>query len=150
MAFTRFSNDKSRQEKYLEESIFSGIYQLNTPGNGLNNPYIENPHIRLQKWGANLNTNSCNIESNLRVLNQPLSRDKYEFKDVKHHSIPYKKENFHISESRTTHPSWEYREKPQQQYSYLFENPQKKVEVPFEYNMPTRTLEKDYYNKNKK
>jgi len=51
MAFTRFSNDIALQQKRLEESTFTGIYHLNTPGNGLDNPYINDVHIRLQKWG---------------------------------------------------------------------------------------------------
>ena len=65
MAFTRFHDDADRQIKYLEESTFQGIYHLNTPGNGLKNPYVDDVHIRLQKLGANLHSHSCNIESNL-------------------------------------------------------------------------------------
>lgn len=150
MAFTRFSSDVSRQNKYIEESTFSGIYHLNTPGNGLNNKYIEDPHIRLQKWGANLNSNSCSIESNLRGLNQPLSRDHHEFKDVAHKQLSYSKDSFNVNESRSTHPSWLYREKPQQLYGYLPLNPQQNVFIPFQHNSSTRLLEKDYYLKNKK
>ena len=65
MAFTRFSSDKDVIQKRLCEATFSGIYQLNTPGNGLNMPYIDDTHIRLQKWGANLQARSFNVEIKL-------------------------------------------------------------------------------------
>ena len=80
MAFTRFSNDNARQKKKIEESVFSGIYHLNTPGNGINNNYIDDVNIRLQKWGANLHSNTCNLESNMKGLNIPLNRGTIESK----------------------------------------------------------------------
>ena len=55
MAFTRFHDDPARIEKKLLESTGIGIYHLNVPGNGLT--YIDDVNIRLQKWGANLQTN---------------------------------------------------------------------------------------------
>ena len=57
MAFTRFSSDRDVLEKKLCESTFTGLYHLNTPGNGLQMPFVDDPHVRLQKWGANLYTN---------------------------------------------------------------------------------------------
>ena len=75
MAFTRFSSDKDVIQKKLCESTFSGIYHLNTPGNGLNVPYIDDTHIRLQKWGANLHERSFNVENELRGATRKLSSD---------------------------------------------------------------------------
>jgi hypothetical protein len=152
MAFTRFSSDSFVQQKKLEESTFSGIYHLNTPGNGLENSYIENPRIRLQKWGANLRTNSCNLESELKGLNKPLNRDNVNYKDVSFFSKNHKYEsnnNFNIDETRATLPAWKYRELPQQRYDFVFDNPQKHVFKPFTSNLNTRQLEKDFYDKNK-
>jgi len=151
MAFTRFSSDIDVQDKQLEESVFTGIYHLNTPGNGVNNPYIDDVHIRLQKWGANLHTSSCNIESQLRGMNIPLGRDNISYKDVEpiHHEEEYSTENFLIDESRTIDPAWKYRETEQQHYAYLPLNPQANLFIPFQNNLNTRMLEKDYYNKNK-
>ena len=48
---------------------------LNMPGPGDNTCYIEDPQIILQKWGANIMTNSTNIESELFNVNRILSRD---------------------------------------------------------------------------
>ena len=51
MAFTRFYDDPLRISKRLEESTFAGRYQLDMPGPGVDMPFEEDPHARLQKWG---------------------------------------------------------------------------------------------------
>ena len=152
MAFTRFSSDNAVQQKKLEESAFSGMYHLNTPGNGIYNNYIEDVHVRLQKWGANLKTNSCNIESDLKGLNAPLNRGTTNYKDVSPYSKnkSYSTEHFYINETRATDPAWKFRELPQQRYDFVFDNPQKHVFKDFSSNLNTRELEKDFYDKNKK
>jgi hypothetical protein len=152
MAFTRFSSDRALQEKKLEESTFSGIYHLNTPGNGMNNPYINDVHIRLQKWGANLHTNSTNIESQLRTMNIPLGRDHLSYTKVEpqHEKIFYKDKTFYIDETRASLPAWKLRSKEQSRYEYLPLNPQENIFIPFKHSLNTRMLEKDYYTKNKK
>lgn len=153
MAFTRFHDDADRQIKYLEESTFQGIYHLNTPGNGLKNPYVDDVHIRLQKWGANLHSHSCNIESNLRGMNIPLEKDNTSYKSVEpyHSKVNYPvNKQFLIDETRASDPAWKYREKEQSKKSILFNDPQKNVFIPFKHNLHTRILEKDYYTKNKK
>ena len=47
-------------------------------------------------------------------------------------------------------PAWKIREKKQFRYDYLPRNPQENIFVPFQNNLNTRILEKDYYTKNKK
>ena len=61
MSFTRFHDDPNRIKKQIDESSFAGRYMLNTPGQGMNLPFSEDPQIRLQKWGANLQTNTVNL-----------------------------------------------------------------------------------------
>ena len=73
MSFTRFHDDPSRIKKQLDESTFQGRYFLNTPGAGMDLPFKEDPHFRLQKWGANLHTNTVNIESDLHGLTRTLN-----------------------------------------------------------------------------
>lgn len=150
MAFTRFSNDIALQQKRLEESTFSGIYHLNTPGNGTQNPYINDVHIRLQKWGANLHKDSANIESELKTLNIPLGRDVTSYNDIQSKSIRYSDKSFLVDETRATMPAWKIRGKTQSRYDYLHSNPQENVFVPFTHNLNTSILEKDNYTKNKK
>ena len=58
MSFTRYHDEICRIEKQLQESTDPGKYIFTTPGNGDKPCYFNNPHIRLQKWGDNLNTNT--------------------------------------------------------------------------------------------
>lgn len=150
MAFTRFSNDIALQQKRLEESTFTGIYHLNTPGNGLHNPYINDVHIRLQKWGANLHKNTTNIESELKNRTIPLGRDTTPYNEFKSSSPNYNQTHFSIDETRTTMPAWKLRDVERSRYDYVHSNPQEHIFTPFKHNLNTRILEKDYYTKNKK
>ena len=45
MAFTRFHDDPHRIQKQLEESTYIGRYTLNTPAQGMNLPFNEDPHV---------------------------------------------------------------------------------------------------------
>jgi hypothetical protein len=68
MSFTRFHDDPNRIRKQAAELSYAGKYALNTPGPGDNIPFLEDPQVRLQTWGANLMTNTINLESDLRGL----------------------------------------------------------------------------------
>ena len=145
MAFTRFHDDPARIEKSLLESTFSGIYHLNTPSNGCHMPFIADPHVRMQKWGANLQTNSLKIENELRGMNRNLSRDSVAYRQPPTQSKTYPVQKFGTDETRTSNPAWLYRDKPQAQYAILPLDPQANVFIPFNNNTPSRMLEKDYY-----
>ena len=54
MAFTRFNYDECRTKKKLQEATGPGRYILNVPGNGPTPLYFNDPQIRMQKWGGNL------------------------------------------------------------------------------------------------
>ena len=148
MAFTRFRDDPDRVKKYLEESTFTGIYHLNTPGNGLLNPYINDTHIILQKWGANLQSNSLQVENELLNINRPLNRDNKEYGKVNTAMYQFPVNTFNIDESRASLPAWTFRDKTQYREEILPLNPQKNITVPFTNNQQTRILEKDYYTSN--
>ena len=75
MSFTRFHDDNCRIEKQLQELTGTGRYMLNTPGPGKNPCFMEDPYLRLQYWGANLKTNSINLESDLRGLTRSANKD---------------------------------------------------------------------------
>jgi hypothetical protein len=147
MAFTRFSNDRDVLEKKLCESTFSGLYHLNTPGNGLNMPFVEDPHIRLQKWGANLYSNGTDIENELRCSTRKLSSDYqvYNKKLVPGLQKYYNNSTFYIDESRASCPAWLFRDTTQHRPNILDKNPQYNIFLSFENNQATRMLEKDYY-----
>jgi hypothetical protein len=83
MAFSRFHDDPARIKQQLEQDTFPGRYQLNTPGPGDNLPFWEDPNIRLQRWGANLKTNTTDFESELRGMTRKLNHDEIGLNDYK-------------------------------------------------------------------
>ena len=150
MAFTRFKYDECRTTKAQQQATDPGRWILNVPGNGLNPCYMEDPHIRIQKWGANLRTNTINLESDLLGVNRDIGRDclgqNYQKYDVANEAIKYPKcNNVFTEESRTTNPAWMIRDLEQVDWYYPPLNPQENTCFPFENNISTRILEKDYF-----
>jgi len=150
MAFTRFHDDSARIKKQLEESTFTGRYMLNTPGPGDNLPFFEDPQLRLQKWGANLKTNTVNMESDLFGLTRPLNRDLIDENNYKQHvartgEVMYNNEKPFIEESRASHPAWMYKDLEQKRWENPLLNPLNGLEKDFTDNIQTRILEKDYF-----
>ncbi len=162
MAFTRYNYDNCRTEKKLQQSSGPGRYMLDTPGQGLHLPFVNDPQVRLQRWGANLMSvnggHPIDIDSDLIGLTNNASKfstkQKYPFNNnvnpkVKVHSygvrnLPY------TDESRATHPSWMYRDLEQSNRHPLFLNPQENVCMNFHNNLSTRILERDKYDACKK
>ena len=153
MSFTRIKYDNFQVDKKLQEMTGIGRYILNTPGPGDNLCFFEDPQIRLQKWGANLRHveggAAIDIDSDLMGITRRLSKDckdlKYPLKGIiKSEAINYPKCKKTITQqTRTTHPSWMYRDLEQSNRYPLFKNPQAHVFVPFYNNINTRLLERD-------
>lgn len=134
---TSFRNDIARLEKEMEISTYSSLYNLSVPGPGLNLPFVEDPQIRLQYWGANRRTNFIGIENELtgRTLTHANSKPiVFQSQDDK----------YKVMESRTTNPSWMYRGHDQQytRFEELWINPQNDIERNFSHNVQTRLTEK--------
>ena len=150
MSFTRFHDDPARIKYGLEISTYSGRYALDTPGPGINLPYLEDCQVRMQKWGANLMTNPVNIESDLRGLTRPFNRDNIELNNYKNRAVEcsklsHEKVKPFVDESRASHPAWMYRDLEQTRWEVPFINPLVNVEKKFHDNIQTRILEKDYF-----
>ena len=155
MAFTRFNYDDSRTKKKLQESTGPGRYSLNMPGNGTSPCFFNDPQIRMQKWGANLdnvvNGAPIDIDSDLKGVTRKLT--KYSQKSQFPNSgVPItQKVEYPIcgdaltDESRATHPAWKYRALPQNREYPLFLNPQENVCMRFHNNLNTRLLERDNF-----
>ena len=161
MASTRYNYDKCRTQKRLQESSGPGRYMLDTPGQGLFLPFVNDPQIRLQSWGANLmsvqNGHPIDIDSDLIGLNNGISKfkkkEKFPFnnhvnnKVVSHNygvkNLPY------TDETRATHPSWMYRDLEQTRRYPLLLDPQENVSIPFHNNLSSRILERDKYDAQK-
>jgi len=148
--FTRFHDDEFRIKKQLEETTFMGRYQLNRPGNGTQMPFFDDPHIRLQYWGANLTTNNTHLESDLLGLTRKSNRD---LVDVNNHQsnaaqttqITYSRVDPFVEESRASHPAWTYKDQDHTRWETPLINPQHGVDIPFEWNLQTRILEKENF-----
>ena len=161
MASTRYNYDKCRTEKRLQESSGPGRYMLDTPGQGLFLPFVNDPQIRLQGWGANLmsvrNGHPIDIDSDLIGLNSGISKyekkgkfpynnninDKVVLNNYGIKNLPY------TDESRSTHPSWMYRDLEQTRRYPLLLDPQENVCIPFHNNLSSRILERDKYDAEK-
>ena len=107
--------------------------------------------FRSQGWGANLYTNSIELESDFRGLSRPLNRDIIQQNEYSLHvsdSNPYvyKEALPFIEESRATHPAWMFRDAEHSRWEHPFINPQDNVEIPFQSNLQSRILEKDAYD----
>jgi hypothetical protein len=150
MAFTRFHDDPSRIYKQSQISSYSGRYFLDTPGQGIDLPFMEDPNIRMQGWGANLRNNTTNLESDLRGLTRKINRDYVEENDYKQHAVysspnSYRNDEPFVEESRATHPAWMYKDLEQPRWESPFLNPLNGLEKGFRENIQTRILEKDYF-----
>ena len=112
---------------------------------------MEDPQIIVQKWGGNLRTNTINLESDLRGVNRQLGRDclgkdNYKSYNVPNEAIKYPTcNNLFTEQSRATNPAWWYRDIEQVDWQYPPLNPQVNVCIPFQNNLSTRILEKDYF-----
>ena len=151
MSLTSIKSSHCRIEKDLQISTFSGRYHLNVPGPGSNVNYESDPHIRLQKWGANLRTNCINLESDMLGLNRQLGRDclgkdNYETNTAPSNPISYPTcNNLFTEQSRAIMPAWTARDLEQVDWYTLPLDPQENTCIPFLNNLNTRVFEKDYY-----
>ena len=154
MAFTRFNYDYCRTAKSLQESTGPGRYMLNTPGNGSTPCFMEDPRIRLQKFGANIcnvsDGHPIDIDSDLIGITRPLTKYCSNLVYPNMGVVKAASESFptcgsFITETRTSHPAWQYRNMKQNRWDTLFFNPQENTCKPFHNNLNTRNLEKDNY-----
>jgi hypothetical protein len=148
MSSTRFHDDPCRIQKQLQELTGIGRYMLNVPGNGDKPCFMEDPFIRMQKWGANLMTNTINLESDLLGLTRASTRDcrdenEYKSRAVKSNKINYPSCESITDQSRATHPAWMSRDLEQVDWYTLPLNPQENTCMRFQNNLSTRILERN-------
>jgi hypothetical protein len=148
MKLTNIKSSPSRIAKNLEISTYTGRYQLNTPGPGASMPFMEDPHFRLQKWGANYESDMVNLENKLTGRSQSLNRDVNTYANLPEKNKSYSSSSASTEQSRTIMPAWTLLGQEHHRYDYPHLDPQENVFYPFENNTSTRILEKDNYVRN--
>lgn len=157
MAFTRFHDDICRINKQVEESTGAGRYIFGTPGPGSHVAFETNPYYRLQKYGANLTTNSLNVETDLLGMTRPISRDCYNYKK---NAVPYQNistdlgtQHSNVEESRSVLPAYMILDKDITKYNFtdLYRDAQKGAKSDMFYsNNSSRVQTKEVYEKLRK
>jgi hypothetical protein len=152
MSFTRIRDDRIRMQKQNEQSVYAGNFHLATPGPGVNLPFMEDPHIRVQQWGANLMTDSTNLESELRGLGRNLSHDPKPYLEStisNSTAVSYPSAPEFVDQTRASHPAWMCRVHASNRWETPFINPTAitihDIDRNFNHNVSSRILEKDYY-----
>ena len=111
---------------------------------------MDDPFIRMQKWGGNLMTNTVNLESDLFGLSRNTNRDDIQSNEYRINAVKGKKQEYqtvspYTDQSRVTHPAWEYRDLEQTKLAILPLDPQENTCFTFQNNLSTRILEKDIF-----
>jgi len=146
MSFTRFHDDECRIRKQLETQTYMGRYMLDKPGNGVDMPFVADPYMRLQEWGANWDSRAIEIDGNLRGLGRKLDRDCMISNAMKiRQPTQYQVSTTSTQQSRATHPAWETRDLEQNHRYILPLDPQENTCMSFQNNLNSRILEKDYF-----
>ena len=157
MASTRFSNDVCRQTNKMQQMTGIGRYMLDAPGPGSDVGYVQDPSIRIQKWGGNLWSEATDLHSELSGRNQPINRDCLSRVNATsigaiQHAVPASKPNVYsdqfdltTDQSRATMPAWELRDQPQTYTSFLLDDPQRHTENPFRTGLNTKRHMKDTF-----
>lgn len=149
MSSTRIRNDPVRIQKEMDIFTFGGKYMLDVPGPGNQLPYFEDPHVRLQHWGGNRHSNINDIDADLKGYTKKISRDYLGKDEYKHFSsnnekIEYPKYQQAVTdESRAVCPAFLFRGMDVERWEEPFINPQANIEIPFNWGIQTRILEKD-------
>ena len=97
-----------------------------------------------------MRTNTINLDSDLKGLTRKLNKDcvkknNYLENSVRTNFVSTNTKQEITSQPRATHPCWELRDAEQVPWKILHLNPQEHTCMPFENNLNTRILEKDYY-----
>ena len=118
-------------------------YFLNTPGNGSEPLYIDDPHIRLQKWGANLRENTLSMNKEFTQYRKEKTANLF-LGELNNYSTF---SNIFTDNQRLINPPWNIRDKDEtiRRLHYPILDPQENVWKLFHNNIQTRILEKDNF-----
>ena len=157
MAFTRYNYDSLRTQKKLQQSTGTCRYMLNVPGPFSEHCYMQDPQIRIQKFGANLmnvkDGHPIDIDSDLKGVGRKLKAGGMLNTECsyKHNELQVRPMHFETctapvtDQSRVTHPARNYKSLEQNRRDYPLFDPQENTCLHFQNNLSTRLLERDNY-----
>ncbi len=160
MSFTNIFYDKDRVSKNLNQNLENLQYMTQVPGNGTKPYFIDDPQIRLQKFGANISNNIVDLNSTLLGLNK-IQSNCNEMKDINTErggnnnlTKEFDIKNFPVysyaitDESRLMMPAWTLRDMENQNWINMTHQKLNNIEMKFSNNVSSRILEKDKFEKN--
>jgi len=149
MSFNRLNYDCGTYKQELNQSIRPGNYKLREPKISCKPCYPSPPTIRLQKRGVSIDKNISLIDIDSELLG--LSRR--HSKDPSKRYVPEKNLNSNLQHwdncfipeenTRLSNPSCNLRGTGINRWEWLCQNPQDRIEVPFDYNISNRIVVKD-------
>jgi len=156
MSFTRYNYDSLRTQKKLQQSTGTCRYMLNVPGPFTEHCYMQDPQIRIQKFGANLmkvkDGHPIDIDSDLKGVGKKLkgggllNTSSYKYNSPQTRSLHFDTCTAPVTDqTRVTHPAKNYKSLEQTRRDYPLFNPQENTCFHFQNNLNTRLLERDSY-----
>ena len=156
MSFNSLDYDTEAYKQVLAESAGPGDYQLTTPFISCEDCYNKDPQIINQRSGASVakNVAMIDVDSELMNINRKLSncsKDRFIPKFNKEGKIDnsidlvdFTNCNMPTTENtRLSNPSANLRGTGWNRWEWLCQDPQERVEIPFDYNISNRTMFKD-------
>ena len=156
MSFTRIHDEPCRIKKELQQMTDIGRYMIDKPGPGADVGFVEDPHIRLQGWGANLRTNTINAESDLLGLTRSLTKDSVDLNQhnkmrTNNEELSYGTTFGYTEETRAILPPWTTKDAriDNDRWNILHKDPQQHIQIstPDYGGVSTRVQNKKNYGK---
>ena len=166
MAHTNSFYDESKAKQYMDENTYIGQYIFHVPGNGTSPCYIDDTHIRLEKWGGNRWTNNLYIDEQLnnRYRRYTRRRHDYTLENLRENiegnceKLEYPTcKTFETQQSRAVLPAWTLRDSTAHQfYERHFPLKDHQADLPLDAEAQlvrpewTRNTFKDTYSRSKR
>jgi hypothetical protein len=153
-SMTRYRHDINKMVENNEISTGPGRWSLGVPNAYGNAIYASEPTVRLQKWGAahDMTSTKTDVESDLWNLARPTTRVVCgQFNPLTEKSrilTPMTEGSFPETHARLVDPPCTLRATGYNRWSWLYQNPQENVAIPFEWGIDSRHANKDSMKKN--
>jgi hypothetical protein len=152
-AMTRYKYDIAKTVELNEIATGPGRYVLGVPNAYGNAAYIPEPTIRMQKWGAShdMSSTKTDVESDLRNLARPVTRTtcgQYQPEQGLARAArltPMPEASFPRTYERLVDPACNVKGVAVNRWSWLCQNPQENVLMPFEHGVNTQLAARDGY-----